>query len=62
MSKKNLIMGVIKGYGWLDIEPFLISLKINCSEADCVLFYDDTAESTMAKVRDFNDCQGGVLS
>ena len=55
-------MGVIKGYGWLDIEPFLISLKRNCSEADCVLFYDDTAESTMAKVRDFNDCQGGVLS
>ena len=41
--KKNLIMGVSKGYGWWEIEPFIRSWQKNASDAELVLFVDDTS-------------------
>lgn len=45
---KNLIMGAAKGYGWNDVEPFVISCKKNCPSADLVLFVDDISVFTQS--------------
>ena len=52
---KNLVMGVAKGYGWNDIEPFVVSFKKNCPDADLVLFVDDLSDFTENKLK-----RGGV--
>ncbi len=44
---KNLVMSVAKGYGWYDLEPFIISFNRNCPNADLVLFVDDLSEFTL---------------
>lgn len=44
--KKFLVMGVAKGYGWYDLEPFVTSLQKNCPTAQLVLFVDDTSNFT----------------
>ena len=44
--KRNLIMGVSKGYGWWEVEPFVTSWKLNASDAELVLFVDDTSDWT----------------
>ena len=43
---KNLVMGVAKGYGWNDVEPFVNSFKKNCPNTDLVLFVDDLSAFT----------------
>ncbi len=44
---KNLVMGVATGYSWHDIEPFVISLRKNCPNADLVLFADGFSSFTL---------------
>ena len=53
--KKNVIMGVSKGYGWHELEPFINSWKKNASDAELVLFVDDTSDWTKFVV----ETQGG---
>lgn len=52
---KNLVMGVAKGYGWNDIEPFVNSFQKNCNNADLVLFVDNPSKFTEDKLN-----RGGV--
>ena len=54
---KNLVMGVAKGYGWNDLEPFVTSFEKNCPSADLVLFVDDLSEFTLQCLKSL----GGVL-
>ncbi len=56
--KKNVIMGVSKGYGWHELEPFINSWKKNASDAELVLFVDDTSDWTKFVV----ETQGGGSS
>lgn len=61
--KKNLIMGVIKNYGWLDIEPFFVSWEKNCGDSDCVMFYSDISEYTLKQLSNMNSLNnrgGGI--
>ena len=44
---KNLVMSVAKGYGWYDLEPFIVSFQRNCPNADLVLFVDDLSDFTL---------------
>ena len=44
--KKNLVLGVAKGYGWDILEPFVVSFIKNCSSAELVLFVDDISDFT----------------
>ena len=48
--KKNLVMGVAKGYGWYVLEPFVNSFFKNCSSAELVLFVDDISDFTRDKM------------
>ena len=48
--KKNLVMGVAKGYDWNALEPFVTSFRRNCPNADLVLFVDDISEFTRDKL------------
>ena len=43
---KNLIMGVAKGYGWYDLEPFVRSFQRYCENTDIVLFVDNVSDFT----------------
>ena len=54
--KKNLVMGVAKGYGWDVLEPFVISFKRHCSNAELVLFVDDISDFTRDRLI---SCEGG---
>ena len=47
---KNLVMGVAKGYGWQDVEPFVASCKKFCPDADLILFVDDISDFTRDKL------------
>ena len=47
---KNLVLGVAKGYGWYDLEPFVNSFVKNCSRAELVLFVDDISDFTRDKI------------
>ena len=53
--KKNLIIGVIRGYGWIDIEPFFVSLIKNAVNVDCIIFYDDISDWTMNQFTKINN-------
>ncbi len=44
--KKNLVLGVAKGYGWDILEPFVLSCKKNCPSAEIVFFVDDISDFT----------------
>ena len=44
--KKNLVMGVAKGYDWDTLEPFVFSCKKNCPSAEILLFVDDISDFT----------------
>ena len=48
--KKNLVLGVAKGYGWDSLEPFIISFVKNCPNAELILFVDDISEFTRDKL------------
>ena len=56
--KKNLIMGIVKGYGWLEIEPFFVSWQRNSNEADCIIFYDDVSAWTEKHLYKFAEKKG----
>lgn len=43
---KNLVMGVATNYSWYDLEPFVISFKRYCKDADIVLFVDNISDFT----------------
>lgn len=43
---KNLVMGAATGYGWNDLEPFVVSCRKNCPDADLVLFVDEVSAFT----------------
>lgn len=47
---KNLVMGVATGYGWNDLEPFVISCRKNCLDTDLVLFVDNISKFTENKL------------
>ena len=49
--KKNLVVGVAKGYGWDILEPFVISFVKNCPSADLILFVDDISEFTRERLQ-----------
>jgi len=53
---KNLVMSVATGYGWNDLEPFVISCKNNCPGADLILFVDNISKFTENKL----ETGGGV--
>ena len=44
--KKNLVMGVAKGYDWDTLEPFVLSCKKNCPSVELLLFVDDISDFT----------------
>lgn len=54
--KKNLVMGVAKGYDWNALEPFVISFKRHCPNAELVLFVDDISDFTRDRLI---SCGGG---
>ncbi len=52
MSKKNLIMGVVKHYWWYKIEPFFISVsKYNGDNCDIVAFTKDLSDYTRDRLK-----------
>ena len=51
---KNLVMAVATGYGWHDLEPFIISCKKHCPDADLVLFVDDISDFTLQRLNEEN--------
>lgn len=51
---KNLVMSVATGYGWHDLEPFIISCKKHCPDADLVLFVDNLSEFTLQHLNEEN--------
>ena len=51
-DKKNLIIGLIKGYNWSIIKPFFISLiSANIKNYDLVMFVDNISEETLNKIK-----------
>lgn len=55
MSKKNLIMGVVKHYWWYKIEPFFVSCsRYNGENCDIVAFTKDLSAFTRDKLRQYH--------
>ena len=51
-NKKNLIIGLIKGYTWQIIKPFFISLiSSKIQNYDLVIFVDKLSEETLDKIK-----------
>ena len=51
-NKKNLIIGLIKGYTWQIIKPFFISLiSAKIENYDLVIFVDNLSEETLEKIK-----------
>ena len=48
---KNLILGAAKGYGWDILEPFVTSCKMNCPDAEIVLFVDEISDFSRDKLK-----------
>ena len=49
--KKNLVMGVAKGYGRDILEPFVVSFVKSCPSAELILFVDDISDFTRARLQ-----------
>ena len=50
--KKNLIIGVIKGYKWEKIKTFFISLyRLNLKDFDCVMFISNVNDDIVNKLK-----------
>ena len=47
---RNLVLGAAKGYGWDILEPFVTSCKMNCPDAQIVLFVGDNSDFTRDKL------------
>ena len=55
-------MGVIKSYGYYDIEPFFVSWKKHSSDVDCVISYDDISDWTRTQVLNLCDQTLGKIT
>jgi len=54
IKKKNLILGVIKNYGWNIIYPFFISFKkAGFNNCECVMFIGQIEQETINKISSF---------
>ncbi len=51
-SKKNLVLGAIKGYSFEQIRPFVVSLKRTAFDGDLVLFCNRVSSETRAALVD----------
>jgi hypothetical protein len=51
---KNLVMGLVKGYSFEQLRPFVASLRETGYDGDICLFYADTDERTLAALREYN--------
>ena len=61
-AKKNLVLGLAKGYNWYILEPFIRSFVKNVHSADLVLFIDDYSDFTRAQLEKVGkEIQGGAL-
>ncbi|MFX1295164.1 MAG: hypothetical protein ACFFD2_09980 [Promethearchaeota archaeon] len=54
MTKKNLILGLIKGYNFEQIRPFIISLERTKFKGDLILFYSDINNQTYRILRQYS--------
>lgn len=50
---KNLVMGLVKGYSFEQLRPFVASLRETGYDGDICLFYADTDERTLAALREY---------
>jgi hypothetical protein len=50
---KNLVMGLVKGYSFEQLRPFVASLRETGYDGDVCLFYADTDERTLAALREY---------
>ena len=50
---KNLVMGLVKGYSFEQLRPFVASLRETGYDGDICLFYADTDERTLASLREY---------
>ena len=55
-------MGVIKSYGYYEIEPFFVSWQKHSSDVDCVIFYDDISDWTRTQVLNLCDHTLGKIT
>jgi hypothetical protein len=53
-DKKNLVMGLAKGYQWEVIRPFFASLRNSGYSGDICLFYSDLDERTVRSLREYD--------
>jgi hypothetical protein len=54
MKIKNLVMGLVKGYRYEQIRPFLASLRNTGYAGDICLFYSDLEEQTLRSLSQFD--------
>ncbi len=52
IGKTNAILGLIKNYDWIDLEPFVLSLKNTGYTGKIVFFYNNIDETTLKKLSD----------
>ena len=50
---KNLVMGLVKGYSFEQLRPFVASLRETGYDGDVCLFYADTDERTLAALSEY---------
>lgn len=61
-AKKNLVLGLAKGYNWYTLEPFVRSCIKNISNADMVLFVGDMSPFTIHMLEEVKkEFNGGEL-
>lgn len=61
-AKKNLVLGLAKGYSWYVLEPFIRSFIKNVPNSDMVLFVGDASDFTMHMLEEVGkDFTGGEL-
>ncbi|HEX6184574.1 MAG TPA: hypothetical protein VFZ44_11880 [Pyrinomonadaceae bacterium] len=51
---KNLVMGLVKGYSFEQLRPFVASLRETGYDGDICLFYADIDERTLAGLREYD--------
>lgn len=54
-AKKNLVLGLAKGYNWYIVEPFVRSFIKNVSNADMVLFMENYSDFTRFQLEQVKD-------
>ncbi|MEI6316776.1 MAG: hypothetical protein WCO65_03595 [bacterium] len=54
MKKTNAILGLIKNYDWVDLEPFVSSLKHSGYKDKTIFFYNNIDDDTLKKLASHN--------